>query len=70
VPRGGSLDLTFRENASRIREPRTREDFAWLHRFSLWLLKQHPGQDSVAKKRRACGWNDEFLLEVPAGTTP
>jgi len=65
-----SLDLTFREDESRIREPQTRENFAWLNRFSLSLLKQHPGKDSIAMKRRACGWSDEFLLQVFAGTTP
>jgi predicted transposase YbfD/YdcC len=65
-----SLDLTCREDESRIREPQTRENFAWLNRFSLSLLKQHPGKDSIALKRRACGWSDEFLLQVFAGTTP
>ena len=64
-----SLDMTFREDESRIRTPQTRENFAWLNRFSLSLLKQHPGKDSVAMKRRACGWSDHFLLEVFAGTT-
>jgi predicted transposase YbfD/YdcC len=64
------LDTTFREDESRIREPQTRENFAWLNRFSLSLLKQHPGKDSVAMKRRACGWSDEFLLQVFAGITP
>jgi hypothetical protein len=34
------------------------------------LLKQHPGKDSIAMKRRACGWSDEFLLQVFAGITP
>jgi predicted transposase YbfD/YdcC len=65
-----SLDMTFREDESRIREPKTRENFAWLNRFSLSLLKQHPSKDSVAMKRRACGWSDEFLLQVFAGIRP
>jgi predicted transposase YbfD/YdcC len=65
-----SLDMTFREDESRIREPQTRENLAWLNRFSLSLLKQHPGKDSIAMKRRACGWSDEFLLQVFARITP
>jgi predicted transposase YbfD/YdcC len=65
-----SLDMTFREDESRIRAPQVRENFAWLNRFSLSLLKQHPGKDSVAMKRRACGWSDDFLLQVLAGVTP
>jgi predicted transposase YbfD/YdcC len=63
-----SLDMIYREDESRIREPQMRENFAWLNRFTLSLLKQHPGKDSIAMKRRGCGWSDDFLLEVFAGT--
>jgi predicted transposase YbfD/YdcC len=59
-----SLDMTYREDESRIREPQMRENFAWLNRFTLSLLKQHPGKDSIAMKRRGCGWNENYLLEV------
>jgi predicted transposase YbfD/YdcC len=65
-----TLDMTFREDESRIRTPQTRENFAWLNRFSLSLLKQHPSKDSIAMKRRGCGWSDEFLLQVVAGIRP
>ena len=61
-----SLDMTYREDESRIREPHLRENFAWLNRFTLSLLKQHPGKTSLAMKRRACGWSDTFLAEVLA----
>jgi len=64
-----SLDMTYREDESRIREPHLRENFAWLNRFTLSLLKQHPGKDSIAMKRRGCGWSEKFLLEVLAGAT-
>jgi hypothetical protein len=61
--------MTYREDESRIREKRIRENFAWLNRFSLSLLKQHPGRESMAMKRRGCGWSEEFLLEVLVGST-
>jgi predicted transposase YbfD/YdcC len=64
-----SLDMTFREDESRIRDHNLRENFAWLNRFLLSLLKQHPSRNSVAGKRRGCAWNDDFLLEVLTGTT-
>jgi len=35
----------------------------------LSLLKQHPGRDSLIMKRRSCGWNENFMLEVLAGAT-
>jgi predicted transposase YbfD/YdcC len=63
------LDMTYREDESRIREKALRENFAWLNRFTLSLLKQHPGRLSLAMKRRSCGWNENFLLEVLAGAT-
>jgi len=62
-----SLDVTYREDESRIREKNMRENFAWLNRFTLSLLKQHPDKDSIAMKRRCCGWNDQFLMETLTG---
>jgi predicted transposase YbfD/YdcC len=64
-----SLDFTYREDESRIRDERLRENFAWLNRFTLSLLKQHPGKESLVMKRRCCGWNDDFLIEALTGQT-
>lgn len=64
-----TLDVTYREDESRIREKALRENFAWLNRLTLSLLKQHLGKGSIAKKRRACGWSDKFLMEVLTGIT-
>ena len=64
-----SLDMTFREDESRIRDRHLRENFAWLNRFLLSLLKQHPSKNSLVGRRRGCAWNDDFLLEVLTATT-
>ncbi len=63
------LDMTFREDESRIRERHLRENFAWLNRFALSLLKQHPGRQSLVMKRLSCGWSDAFLMEVVTKST-
>jgi predicted transposase YbfD/YdcC len=63
------LDVTYREDESRIREEALRENFAWLNRFTLSLLKQHPDRTSIAMKRRSCGWNEKYLLQVITGAT-
>jgi predicted transposase YbfD/YdcC len=63
------LDMTFREDESRTRERHLRENFAWMNRFVLSLLKQHPGRQSLVMKRRSCGWSDDFLMEVVTGST-
>jgi predicted transposase YbfD/YdcC len=64
-----NLDMTFREDESRLRDRHLRENFAWLNRFTLSLLKQHPGRQSLVMKRRSCGWSDAFLMEVVTGST-
>jgi predicted transposase YbfD/YdcC len=63
------LDVTYREDESRIREEALRENFAWLNRFTLSLLKQHPDRASIAMKRRSCGWNENYLRQVLTGST-
>jgi predicted transposase YbfD/YdcC len=63
-----SLDMTFREDESRIRDVPARETFAWLRRFVRSLLKRHPGKGSLVGKRQGCGWNEDFLLEVLTGS--
>ena len=42
-----SLDVTNREDDSRIREQHLRETFAWFNRLTLSSLKQHPSRDSL-----------------------
>lgn len=50
-----SLDFIYREDESPIREERLRQNFAWLKRLTLSLLKQHPGKQSTVMKHRLCG---------------
>lgn len=61
-----SLDVTYREDAQRTRHRHLAENLAWLRRFTLSLLKQHPDKQSLVMKRRKCGWNDDFLMQVLA----
>jgi predicted transposase YbfD/YdcC len=63
------LDMTYREDESRTRGLRMRENIAWLNRFTLSLLKQHPDKQSLIMKRRCCGWDEEFMMEVLTGQT-
>ena len=64
-----SLDITYREDESRIRDQHLRQNFAWLRRITLSLLKQHPSRKSVAMRRNSCGWSETFMLEVLTGAT-
>jgi predicted transposase YbfD/YdcC len=60
-----TLDVTFREDDSRLRERVLGANITWLYRFTLSILKQHPDRRmSLVMKRRGCGWSDKFLMEV------
>jgi predicted transposase YbfD/YdcC len=59
-----SLDVTYNEDGLKSRNRLGAENMAWLRRFTLSLLKQHPGKMSLAMKRKSCGWNWNFLLQV------
>lgn len=63
-----TLDVTFREDESRIREEHLRQNMAWLNRFSLSLLKQVTDRKSVAARRRSCGWSDDYLMQILVGS--
>jgi predicted transposase YbfD/YdcC len=65
-----TLDVTFREDDSRVRERVLGSNITWLYRFTLSILKQHPDRrQSLIMKRRACGWSDAFLMEVIGALT-
>ncbi len=59
-----TLDMTSREDELRHRHRNAAENFAWLNRFALSLLKQHPSKDSLVGNRQKCGWANQFLLQV------
>ena len=60
-----TLDVTFREDDSRVRERVLGANISWLYRFTLSILKQHPDRRmSLAMKRRGCGWSEKFLMEI------
>jgi predicted transposase YbfD/YdcC len=60
-----TLDVTFREDDSRLRERVLGANITWLYRFTLSILKQHPDRRmSLIMKRRGCGWSEKFLMEI------
>jgi predicted transposase YbfD/YdcC len=63
----GSLDMTYREDESRVRNRTFAQNLSWLRRFTLSLIKQHPGKESYIVKRRMAGWSVGFLMQIPTG---
>lgn len=58
------LDVTFREDESRLRNRHAANNLAWLKRFAISLLKQMDDKESIAMRRRMAGWNADYLSQV------
>lgn len=64
------LDVTYREDDSRIRRGHAAENFSTLRRLTLNLLKQETSRPlSQRKKRMVCGWDDGYREKVLFGRT-
>jgi predicted transposase YbfD/YdcC len=58
------LDVTFREDDSRLRDRHAADNLAWLKRFAISLFKQQTDKNSVAMRRRMAGWSVDYLAQV------
>ncbi len=64
-----TLDVTFREDASRIRQGHGAENFALLRRISVNLLKQEKTfKGSLRMKRYKVTLDNEYLLKILAAS--
>ena len=58
------LDLTFREDASRVRKDNGPLNLNIFRKFSLFLLKHEPSKMSLKRKRKKAARDDDFMREV------
>lgn len=66
-----TLDVTFREDASRIRKGHAAENFALLRRLSVNLLKQeNTFKGSLRMKRYKAALDNNYLLKILAASRP
>ncbi len=58
------LDMTFREDYSRIRKDHSAENMAVVRHIVLNILQNFPAKISLARKRRRCSYDDDFFAKV------
>jgi predicted transposase YbfD/YdcC len=61
------LDVSFDEDASRIQKRHAAENFAFMRKLALCLLKQHSAKMSMARKRKAAALDPDFLATTLMG---
>jgi predicted transposase YbfD/YdcC len=58
------LDMTFREDESRIRKDNAPHNASILKHMALNMLKKTPSRRSIRLKRKSAGWDNDFLASV------
>lgn len=65
-----SLDVSFREDDSRVHVGHAQENLAAVRKLALTMLRREAtGQGSIKSRRLQAGWDDDYLLAV-AGIKP
>jgi len=60
-----SLDVAFREDESRLRDPQARENFAVLRHLALSRLKNDKREKmGIKNKRLKAGWDEKYLSNL------
>ena len=61
------LDVTFKEDDSRIRKGDGAENVAVIRRFALNLARLYPQKNSMRGKLKQAGWSDKIRSEIVFG---
>lgn len=64
------LDISFREDESRVRSGHAQENLSVVRKLALNLLRKSDAKGGLKNRRLQAGWNDDFLLEVAGIALP
>ena len=60
------MDMIFRDDECRVRTDHAPANFATIKHMAHNLIRKAPGKASLRLKRKAAGWDDDFLAELIA----
>jgi predicted transposase YbfD/YdcC len=60
------MDKSFRDDECRVRTDHAPANFATIKHMAHNLIRKAPGKASVRLKRKAAGWDDDFLAGLIA----
>ena len=60
------LDMIFRDDECRVRTDHAPANFATIRHMAHNLIRKAPGKASLRLKRKAAGWDDDFLADMVA----
>ena len=64
----GTIDVTFREDDSRVRDRRATRNLTVLRRIAINLVgRDRSAKASVRAKRKTAAWNDDYMLQLLTG---
>ena len=61
------MDMVFRDDECRVRTKHAPANFAAIKHMAQNLLRNAPGTSSLRSRRKAAGWDDNFLASLIAG---
>jgi predicted transposase YbfD/YdcC len=61
------LDMVFRDDECRVRTDHAPANFATIKHMAQNLLRNAPGKSSLRSRRKAAGWDDDFLASLVTG---
>jgi predicted transposase YbfD/YdcC len=60
------MDLVFRDDECRVRTEHAPANFTAIKHMAQNLLRKAPGKSSLRSRRKAAGWDDDFLASLVA----
>lgn len=58
------MDMTFREDESRVRTDHAPANFAVIRHMAQNLIRMAPGKESLRIRRKTAGWDDDYLVSL------